>query len=211
LDLNTNWWVYAELDQLAGTMALNDPEYEKYLPKAYHYWFDHFVDKEFGEVWNAVDGKTNAPIRNLPKQWAWKNAYHSFEHALVGYITAQELHNMPVSLYYSFPDEALPPAVQPYYFTGDIQKVDTQDEHGQRVEKVSFVNVRYESTETAPSNHHYLRHPQQDTDNKTPPSTPRATSSPSESNPQSAPNPSSSARGPAYPSANHGLTWPKAK
>jgi hypothetical protein len=42
----------------------------------------HLVDKEFGEVWNSVDGRTHAPVRQAPKQWEWKNAYHSFEHAL---------------------------------------------------------------------------------------------------------------------------------
>src|SRR5712675_1622546 len=40
---------------------------------AYDYWFTHFVDKEFGEVWNSVDGRTHAPV--APKQWEWKNAY----------------------------------------------------------------------------------------------------------------------------------------
>jgi mannose/cellobiose epimerase-like protein (N-acyl-D-glucosamine 2-epimerase family) len=82
LDLDKTWWVYDELDQLAGTLALSDPKFAQYLPRAYDYWFTHLVDKEFGEVWNNVDGRTHAPV--APKQWEWKNAYHSFEHALVG-------------------------------------------------------------------------------------------------------------------------------
>jgi mannose/cellobiose epimerase-like protein (N-acyl-D-glucosamine 2-epimerase family) len=56
------------------------------IPRAYDYWFTHLVDKEFGEVWNNVDGRTHAPVRQALKQWEWRNAYHSFEHALVGYI-----------------------------------------------------------------------------------------------------------------------------
>jgi hypothetical protein len=71
----------------------------QYLPRAYDYWFTHFVDKEFGEVWNSVDGRTHAPVRQAPKQWEWKNAYHSFEHALVGYIVGQQLNDQPITLY----------------------------------------------------------------------------------------------------------------
>ena len=77
LDLDKTWWVYGELDQLAGTLALSDPKFAQYLPRAYDYWFTHLVDKEFGEVWNNVDGRTHAPVRQALKQWEWKNAYHS--------------------------------------------------------------------------------------------------------------------------------------
>ena len=42
------------------------------------------------------------PSDMSPKQWEWKNAYHSFEHALVGYIVAQQLNDKPVTLYYAF-------------------------------------------------------------------------------------------------------------
>jgi len=91
---------FDELDQLAGTLALSDPKFAHYLPRAYDYWFTHFVDKEFGEVWNSVDGRTHAPV--APKQWEWKNAYHSFEHALIGYIVGQQLNDQPITLYYAF-------------------------------------------------------------------------------------------------------------
>jgi mannose/cellobiose epimerase-like protein (N-acyl-D-glucosamine 2-epimerase family) len=95
LDVNKSWWVYAELDQLAGTLALSDAKYTRYLPRAYDYWFNHFVDAQFGEVWTSVDGRTHEPVHIMPKQWEWKNAYHSLEHALVGYIVAQVLNNKP--------------------------------------------------------------------------------------------------------------------
>ena len=103
LDVDKSWWIFAELDQLAGTLALRDPTFLQYLPRAYDYWFRHVVDPVYGEVWNGVDGKTHAPLRQLPKQWQWKNAYHSFEHALVSYIVAQQLHGELVTLYYAFP------------------------------------------------------------------------------------------------------------
>jgi mannose/cellobiose epimerase-like protein (N-acyl-D-glucosamine 2-epimerase family) len=114
LDLDKVWWVYGELDQLAGTLALSDPKFARYLPKSYDYWFTHFVDKEFGEVWNSVDGRTHAPVRQTPKQWEWKNAYHSFEHALVGYIVGQQLNDQPITLYYAFSSTEVARSALPY-------------------------------------------------------------------------------------------------
>lgn len=90
LDVNKSWFVYVELDQLVATLAAGDPTFAQPLRRTYDYWFTHFVDKVYGEVWNTVDGRTHAPMRELPKQWPWKTAYHSFEHALVGYIVAQQ-------------------------------------------------------------------------------------------------------------------------
>jgi hypothetical protein len=53
LDVDKSWWIFAELDQLAGTLALRDPTFLQYLPRAYDYWFRHFVDPVYGEVWNG--------------------------------------------------------------------------------------------------------------------------------------------------------------
>jgi hypothetical protein len=143
LDIDKSWWIYAELDQLAGTLALGDRTFAQYLPRAYDYWFSHFVDPVHGEVWNSVDGKTDSPMRQLPKQWAWKSAYHSFEHALVGYIVAQQLEGKPVTLYYSFHGETPADLVQPYYFSGGVDGIEVMPENqGSRTQKVTFTNVR---------------------------------------------------------------------
>jgi len=141
LDVDKSWWIFAELDQLAGTLALRDPTFLQYLARAYDYWFRHFVDPVYGEVWNGVDGKTHAPLRQLPKQWQWKNAYHSFEHALVGYIVGQQLHGELVTLYYAFPGDP-PASVQPYYFSGTMQGVElATDDQGRQTQKITFSNV----------------------------------------------------------------------
>ena len=143
VDINKSWWIYAELNQLAGTLALTDPKFRQYLPSAYEYWFTRFVDAEYGEVWNSVDGRTHLPVRKQPKQWEWKNAYHSFEHALVGYIVGQSLNDKAVTLYYAFSTDASTKSAQPYYYSGKLtgaeEKVDGQ---GQRTQKVTFTNVR---------------------------------------------------------------------
>ena len=142
LDRNKDWWIYAELDQFAATMALKDPSLARYLVRTYDYWLRVFVDPKYGEVWNTVDGATHQPVAGLPKQWPWKNGYHSMEHALVAYITTAQLHGQSVALYYSFvrrPDEAL---IRPYFFTGDVRSVEADTIDGTPVNKVWFTGIR---------------------------------------------------------------------
>ena len=138
-DKNKNWWVYAELDQLAGTLALDDINAGRYLPQTADYWFKYFVDLQYGEVWNGVNYGSNAPQRDYPKAWAWKSAYHSFEHTLVGYITAQYLHGQSVKLHYAFQKAVDRASIQPYYFRGAVQSIDvTTDTAGNQYQTVSF-------------------------------------------------------------------------
>ena len=120
------WWIYAELDQFASSLWLSDPAMGRYLEKTAPWWFENFVDKRYGEVWTELNAKTLA-VQGGPKQWPWKNGYHSFEHALVGHITAKAVEGGPVELYYAFPGEQLPADVQPYYFRGDVAGATAKD------------------------------------------------------------------------------------
>ncbi|MCX6611739.1 MAG: hypothetical protein NTW74_12915, partial [Acidobacteria bacterium] len=123
LDLDKSWWIYAELDQFAATMAINNKDTAKYLESTYTYWFDKFVDPTYGEVWTTVLNATGKPpVDDLHKQWPWKNGYHSLEHALVGYITSQQFNNQPVTLYYAHNPQD---NTRPYYYTGQLTKTDT--------------------------------------------------------------------------------------
>ena len=140
LDINKSWWIYAELDQFAGTLALRDPSFAQYLPSAYDYYLKYFVDPVYGEVWNSVNGTTNAPIRDLPKHWQWKVAYHSFEHALVNYIVCQQLHHEPVTLYYAF--HKRPDVIRPYYFYGDLVQFTESTVGGSTIQRVDFTGVQ---------------------------------------------------------------------
>ena len=99
LDHNKEWWSLAELDQTAATLALVDPIFARVLPRTYDYWFTHMVDKEHGGVWHMVRAADNRPDLSMPKQHSWKNAFHVFEHALVGYVTAEQLHDEPSGRY----------------------------------------------------------------------------------------------------------------
>lgn len=126
LDLDKSWWIYAELDQFAATMALNGKDTSQYLPRTYSYWFDQFVDPDYGEVWTSVSAATNRPpTDDLPKQWPWKNGYHSLEHGLVGYISSQQLAGEAVRLFYAFDPEGK--VVRPYFYEGRVENVAATD------------------------------------------------------------------------------------
>jgi mannose/cellobiose epimerase-like protein (N-acyl-D-glucosamine 2-epimerase family) len=122
LDAGVTWWIAAELDQAAATLALSDRRYTGYLEKTYSCWLDRLVDRENGEVWSWVD--LDDPARRGAKQHLWKNGYHSAEHALVSYLTSQELHGKPATLHFAF---AAPPPreeLRPYFFAGEPASVE---------------------------------------------------------------------------------------
>jgi len=122
---------------------MRDPMVAKYLPNTNRYWLDKFVDHTYGEVWTTVDGKTHLPKNDNPKAWPWKNAYHTMEHALVGYITSQQLHGEPVTLYFNFVGPQEDSAVKPYFFTGRIDSKEvTDDSRGGSIQKVIFRDVK---------------------------------------------------------------------
>ncbi|MBE9066616.1 AGE family epimerase/isomerase [Leptolyngbya cf. ectocarpi LEGE 11479] len=118
-----SWWVHSELDQFTASLALADPTLTAYLTETYDYWFNYFVDPQFGEVWNNISASTDQPIQDFPKQWPWKNGYHSFEHALVGYITSSQLHEQPTVLYYAFEQMPDLDTIHPYYYQGKINEI----------------------------------------------------------------------------------------
>lgn len=122
LDADKEWWILAELDQTAATLAMVDPVFARVLPKTYDYWFRYMVDHKHGDVWHKVFANNNRPDPSLPKQHSWKNALHVFEHALVGYLTAQQIHDQPITLHYAFAGDVPDDAIQPYIYFGETMK-----------------------------------------------------------------------------------------
>jgi mannose/cellobiose epimerase-like protein (N-acyl-D-glucosamine 2-epimerase family) len=115
------WWAYAELDQLAAALALEDPSAARHLGRAYDFWFGHFVDHRHAGTWPfAVPPGEQPP---LLKAFLWKNGYHSAEHALVGLITANALRRQPVSLFFAAPAGSTPAPLRPYLFDGEAEIV----------------------------------------------------------------------------------------
>jgi mannose/cellobiose epimerase-like protein (N-acyl-D-glucosamine 2-epimerase family) len=146
LDRGSQWWISAELDQAAATLAGREPAampYAGYLARSYDCWFTRFVDPEHHDVWPSIpaDWSAERMAHDQPlKQHLWKNGYHVMEHALVALITTAGLTGQPLALYFAF---ATPPPrdrIRPYYFTGTI--ADERDHplplhpglHGRRVE-----------------------------------------------------------------------------
>jgi len=69
----------------------------------------------------------------------WKNACHSFEHALVGYIVGQPLDDQPITLYYAFSSVEVARSALPYFYSGVIKDIAVNQ--GQPLQKVTFGNV----------------------------------------------------------------------
>jgi mannose/cellobiose epimerase-like protein (N-acyl-D-glucosamine 2-epimerase family) len=128
----SQWWISAELDQAAATLALREPtrpdrrapaEYAQYLAKSYACWLDRFVDPKGKEVWSSIPADWT-PITFADggplKAFHWKNGYHSTEHALVALITTAGLTGQRLPLYYAFAAPPAPSRIQPYLFSGRI-------------------------------------------------------------------------------------------
>ncbi|HEX2834677.1 MAG TPA: hypothetical protein VHW00_16820 [Thermoanaerobaculia bacterium] len=134
LDRMLVWWSFAELDQLSATLALRDPSFAERLPASTRCWFDKLVDHQQHEVWGFVD--PDDPSKHFAKAHLWKNGYHSAEHALVSYLTAQELHARPSTLWFAF--DATRATARPYLFDGRFVRAEKSD----RGTKVTFTRLR---------------------------------------------------------------------
>jgi len=146
LDRGSQWWIFAELDQAAATLAGREAApapYAGYLAKSYACWFTRFVDPRHHDVWPGVPAdwtETSFAEHEPLKIFHWKNGYHVMEHALVAMITTAGLTGQPLPLYYAFVKPPPRARIQPYYFTGTIS--DERDHplphhpglHGRRVE-----------------------------------------------------------------------------
>jgi hypothetical protein len=74
-----------------------------------------------------VDWETKEPDIRYPKQHSWKNALHSFEHALVAYMTTRQLHRQDIPLYYAFEVRPGDETVHPYFYQGKIKSTEAVD------------------------------------------------------------------------------------
>lgn len=103
-------WQWAELDQAAMTINLLDGSTANELYFTQFAYMDAWVDHQHGGVGVDLNGT---------KAFHWGNAYHQFEHALVGYLSAQQWYHKPAQLYFALPDD-YKGKIEPYYFQGDI-------------------------------------------------------------------------------------------
>jgi mannose/cellobiose epimerase-like protein (N-acyl-D-glucosamine 2-epimerase family) len=141
-DEDKEWWIHCELDQVAGALALNDPAYLRYLVRTYEYWFEFMVDHENHEIWPMVSAATDRPAEGFPKQHSWKNALHSFEHALIGYLFAQQLHGEPAELYFAWQKTPEKRQIAPYFYQATVDHIDEyMVENSGKRQKVRFTTI----------------------------------------------------------------------
>lgn len=148
LDHEKEWWALAELDQTTSTLGLNDPSLLRYLPQTYDYWLKHMVDHENHGVWHMVSSADNKPVLKYPKVHSWKNSFHTFEHALICYMTTQKVKRKPIALYYAFKNrENFERYIHPYFFFGKFNKEEVEVESFSELPgyfkfKVKFTDLR---------------------------------------------------------------------
>ena len=81
------YWIAAELGQLAASLSIDDPAQMARLEATQAWWLANMVDPDFGGTWVSVDPDTGEASAARKAQ-EWKSAFHSFEHALVAYLSA---------------------------------------------------------------------------------------------------------------------------
>lgn len=140
-DLTPMSWVHAELSQFTASLALSNADLWPRLARVNRFWMRSFVDPETGGVWDRLDAQTGAPVTSPPKHWHWKAGYHSFEHAMVGHITAGAATSKPIRLHF-VRDEANAMPFQPYYFTARVAGIEIRSAPGGRdLQTVTFSDV----------------------------------------------------------------------
>ena len=121
VDRGLTWWTFAELDQMAATLALADRHATGWLARTYACWDQRLVDHEHGEVFAFAH--PDDPARRGVKANHWKNGYHSAEHALVAYLTTRAIEGRPATLHFAC---ARPrgQVLRPYVFAGDVESIE---------------------------------------------------------------------------------------
>ncbi len=123
----SDWWAYAEGDQLAATLALHDPAWISKVDLTSTHFRADYVDRSrpARELVSSVS-RTGSwvypwPDTDTAKCNEWKNGFHSTEHALVMFLFGHYLAGTPAPLYFAFPAaqvDALAKAARPYTFQG---------------------------------------------------------------------------------------------
>lgn len=123
----SDWWIYAEADQISATLDFIEPRYLAQREKTQAHWLTDFVDPTNHEVFPDIkrDGSPGYSwsADSTAKCNEWKNGYHSTEHALVSYLTASWLVDKPAELYFAVPASEVETFVaRPYFFHGKESK-----------------------------------------------------------------------------------------
>ena len=125
----SDWWAYAESDQLAATLSLQDPAWIAVVRQTAPNFLNDYVDR-------TRSARELVPSTNRDGTWAynwgagdkakcneWKNGFHGAEHALVMTLFGHWLEGTEAPLYFAFPADkvaALAANARPYTFQGHV-------------------------------------------------------------------------------------------
>lgn len=124
VEYGSDWWIYAELDQISATLDLavpSDVGYVETRAATAGHWLTDYVDATWGlEVIPSIkrDGSRgwSWPVTDTAKCNEWKNGFHSSEHALILSLLGDALADLPTTLHFALVDPTLD--VRPYLFHG---------------------------------------------------------------------------------------------
>jgi hypothetical protein len=127
----SDWWAYAEADQLAASLAFHDPAWIAVLAETARHFREDYVDRTrpAREVVSSIS-QTGAWVYPWPdtdnaKCNQWKSGFHTSEHALVMYLFSSWLGGTTAPLYFAFPAgsvDAMAAAARPYTLEGRVAR-----------------------------------------------------------------------------------------
>lgn len=145
VEYGSDWWIYAESDQLAQTLTLLGESQVDKLRQTLPHWLTSYVDGALHEVIPSInrDGSRayNWQVGDTAKCNEWKNGFHSVEHALMAVLVGSYLQGAPVPLYFAVPAaQATTFPVRPYLLDG--QEVSRESLGSVTVDGVALQKVR---------------------------------------------------------------------
>lgn len=106
-EYGSDWWIYAEADQIAATLDLLDSRYRAFRAETQQHWLEDYVDRS-RPVREVISGirRDGSPVYGWPdtdtaKCNMWKNGFHSVEHALVSYLAGTHDENIEAELHFA--------------------------------------------------------------------------------------------------------------
>ncbi len=125
-EYGSDWWIYAELDQLSATLdLLGGARYFEKRTQTQQHWLTEFVDtrRPARELISSIhrDGSPAYPWTDTDtsKCNEWKSSFHSTEHALVLAILGHWAEDTEVELHFAVPEaDSTTFIAKPYVFDG---------------------------------------------------------------------------------------------
>ncbi|MCB9552405.1 MAG: AGE family epimerase/isomerase [Myxococcales bacterium] len=123
-EYGSDWWIYAEADQLAAALDMVDPRFVDTLAATAGNWLRDYVDPlpPHGIIPGVRRDGSPAygwPRSDTAKCNQWKNGYHATEHALILYLHGRDLEDRPATLHFAVAPAAVEGFVaRPYLFEG---------------------------------------------------------------------------------------------